>query len=180
MHGAAAPVAAAPRGCSEHHHRRIEEIAVAWDGSPEALEALTHAEAVARRESAHLRLLTVDIRATTLPGVIGWEPLVPLVPHSPDEVLAEGITAVAPDLEASGRCLAGASIPAVIADYCDEDIDLVVVGSRAYGQLARVLLGSAAAGLLHHAHCPVMVVPRPKVDVRSDPVGPVASADATA
>lgn len=173
MHGTAVPVAAAPRGWSEHHPRRIKEIAVAWDSSPEAYEALAHAEQIARRESARLRLLTVDVRAATLPGVIGWEPL---VPKTPDEVLAEGITAVAPDLEASGRCLDGGSIPAVIADYCDQDIDLVVVGSRGYGPLARVLVGSVATGLLHRAHCPVLVVPRPKVEVRSDPDGDLAVA----
>jgi nucleotide-binding universal stress UspA family protein len=105
--------------------------------------------------------------------MIGWEPL---VPKSPDEVLAEGITAVAPDLEASGRCLDGGSIPAVIADYCDEEIDLVVVGSRGYGPLGRVLVGSVATGLLHQAACPVLVVPRPKADVGSDPDGEAALA----
>jgi nucleotide-binding universal stress UspA family protein len=168
MHGAAAPVAAAPRGWAEHHPRRITEVAVAWDGSPEAREALIHAEQIVRREGARLRLLTVDVRTATFPGAIGWEPL---VPKSPDEVLAEGITAVAPDLQVSGRCLDGGSIPAVIADYCDEDIDLLVVGSRGYGTLGRVLLGSVATGLLHRAACPVLVVPRPKAEMRPDPDG---------
>lgn len=173
MHGAGTPVAAAPRGWAEHHHRKVKEIAVAWDGSPEAHEALKHAEVLARRESARLRLLTVDVRAATLPGVVGWEPL---VPKSPDEVLAEGVTAVAPDLEAEGRCLDGGSIPATIADYCDQGIDLVVVGSRGYGPLGRVLVGSVAAGLLHHVHCPVVVVPRPKAEVRSSPDGEAIAA----
>jgi nucleotide-binding universal stress UspA family protein len=179
MHGAAAPVAAAPRGWSEHHHHGLKEIAVAWDGSPEAREALAHAEMLARRDSARLRLITVDIEATTLPGVVGWEPL---IPKTPEEVLAEGLAEVPDDIPADGRCLDGGSIPAVIADYCDEGIDLVVVGSRGYGALGRVLVGSVAAGLLHRAHCPVLVVPRPNAEMRPDPDGEpaLASEDARA
>ncbi len=173
MSGAAAPVAAAPKGWSRHRHRGIAEIAVAWDGSPEAREALTHGEAIARRESARLRLITVDVRNPTLPGVIGWEPP---APKTPEEVLAEGVAAVPPDLHPEGRCLDGGSIPAVIADYCDEAVDLIVVGSRGYGPLARVLVGSVADGLLHRAGCPVLVVPRPKAGMRSGPDGDLAPA----
>ncbi|HEX7609452.1 MAG TPA: universal stress protein [Solirubrobacteraceae bacterium] len=41
-----------------------------------------------------------------------------------------------------------------------ERLDLLVLGSRGYGPLARVLLGSVSRKLANRAHCPVLVVPR--------------------
>jgi nucleotide-binding universal stress UspA family protein len=161
MHGAAAPVAAAPRGYADRERRPIDQIAVAWDGGPGAREALVHAEAFARRHEARLHLLTVDVREDNMLGYVGWEPL---APRSPDEVLADGLAAVAPDIVVEGRCLGGASIPQTIADYCAPEIDLVVVGSRGYGPLGRVLVGSVATGLLQRAGCPVLAVPRPRIE----------------
>ena len=49
-----------------------------------------------------------------------------------------------------------------------EDIDagLIVIGSRGYGGMRRALMGNVADSVVHHAHCPVLVV-RPTEGVSS-------------
>jgi nucleotide-binding universal stress UspA family protein len=162
MHGVSAPVAAATRGYDKHHRHAIRQIAVAWDGSPEAYEAVLHAEALARRETARLKLITVSVANTTFPGVIGWEPV---APKYPQEVLDEGVAMASSGLEVEGKLIDGGSIASAIAEECRVGVDVLVVGSRGYGALGRVLVGSVATGLLHRARCPVLTVPRPLTPV---------------
>jgi nucleotide-binding universal stress UspA family protein len=41
-----------------------------------------------------------------------------------------------------------------------EELDLLVVGARAYGPLRRLLLGSTSTKLAHRSACPLLVAPR--------------------
>lgn len=45
-------------------------------------------------------------------------------------------------------------IPATAAEW---NADLVVVGARGFGALARLLVGSVSTSVVHHARCPVLV-----------------------
>jgi nucleotide-binding universal stress UspA family protein len=59
------------------------------------------------------------------------------------------------------------------------DLDLLVLGSRAYGPVRRVLLGSVSGEVLKSAPCPVLVVPRGvRVENYSDAAEEVAGASA--
>jgi nucleotide-binding universal stress UspA family protein len=50
--------------------------------------------------------------------------------------------------------------PAEVLRDFSKGLDLLVVGSRGYGPLRAVLLGSVSRRLMTEAHCPVIVVPR--------------------
>jgi nucleotide-binding universal stress UspA family protein len=50
--------------------------------------------------------------------------------------------------------------PASILVDRSKELDLLVLGSRAYGPLRHVLLGSVSARAMREAKCPVLVVPR--------------------
>jgi nucleotide-binding universal stress UspA family protein len=40
-----------------------------------------------------------------------------------------------------------------------KDADMIVVGSRGVGGFTRLMMGSVAAQVAQHAHCPVLIVP---------------------
>lgn len=67
-----------------------------------------------------------------------------------DTVKDEGPT------EIEGQLFFSGPVPTLVD--MSKDADMVVVGARGLGTVRRVLLGSVATGLIHHAHCPVAVI----------------------
>jgi nucleotide-binding universal stress UspA family protein len=133
------------------------------DGSGHSQRALEWAVA-----EAAVRHLPLSVITVYRPLVAGWGPA---ISYPEDPVLAERAlkTAQAQLDEALARS-GGSSPPsvtvrAVVGCADDEllnaagDADMIVVGSRGAGGFARLLLGSVATHLAHHAHCPVVIVP---------------------
>ena len=68
------------------------------------------------------------------------------------------------DVPIETRLMDGTAVEAICKE-AKYGVDLLVVGSRGWGPVRRVLLGSVSSRLLHVAPCPVLVVPRgPGVD----------------
>jgi len=166
LHGASVAVIAAPRGYRHRGHEGFARIVVGYDGSAEADVALRRGEELARRGDRELHIVAVTTPPTAAPGPFAG----PIPPELPDglAVVERGVRSVDEDVDARGVALKGAVVPELAA-YCGPD-DLLLLGSRSYGPIARTLLGSVSSKLIHAAPCPVLVVPRPHQ--ATEPVGP--------
>lgn len=161
LHGAPCEVIVAPRGHAEEEHGPFRTIAVAYDDTSEAKAALARAEAIALDCRATIVVFTVSAPPAVVPGAAGYTPA---IPPEAGAIVTRTVRGVDERLAATGRALSGVPGPA-IAEACEEaGADLLVSGSRHYGPVLRVLLGSVSTQLAHKAACPVLVVPRPSAD----------------
>jgi nucleotide-binding universal stress UspA family protein len=63
------------------------------------------------------------------------------------------------DIPLRTELIASSSVVGGIIDFAEnENIELIVVGTRGRSGLKRLLLGSVASGIVNYAHCPVMIV----------------------
>lgn len=158
LHGAPCEVLSAPHGYAAEEHGPFRTIAVAYDDTKEAKAALKRAEAIALACRATIVVYTVAAPVAVVPGAAGYTPA---IPPEAGPIVTRTVKGVDERLAATGRVLSGQPGPA-LADACEEvGADLAVSGSRGYGPLARVFLGSVSTQLMHRAPCPVLVVPRP-------------------
>jgi nucleotide-binding universal stress UspA family protein len=157
----------APRGIRKRADQRIRRIAVGYDGGPESDAALAVAGSIALAAGADLQVCgVVDDRVPP----IGWSPLGTggaAVPRWEEAVLAEvaslrelALTAIRLiGTKAEAEVLRGRPADALLR--LSSEADLLVIGSRRWGAVARLLLGSTGEALAHEAACPLLVVPRP-------------------
>ena len=124
-------------------------VGCGFDGFDESRAALGWAAALARRAGAALRVVAV------------YEPIA--FSHVPTGALGGGSAK-----KALRRLLRTRLDEAVfseggavqVLDRAAEQLDLLVVGSRGYGPLRVVLLGSVSGQLIATATAPIVVVPR--------------------
>jgi len=158
LHGAPCEVLLAPRGYASERHGPFRTIAVAYDDTEEAKAALGRAEAIGLACRATIAVYTVSAPPAVVPGATGYTPA---VPPEAGAIVTRTVKAVDERLAATGRALSGVPGQAIV-EACEEvGAELLVAGSRGYGPVRRVLLGSVSTQLAHEAPCPVLVVPRP-------------------
>ena len=167
-------VAVAPRGYAERPATELRAVGVGWAATPEAERALDFAAGIAGGAGASLTLLSavepISHAALATPGGTGaWESLEYGFRVALDEALAdrrraldEALASLPADLDASGDVVSGEAAASLVE--LSGDLDLLVLGSRGYGPLRRVLLGSVSAPVMRRARCPVVVVPRADAD----------------
>ena len=157
LSGSPVPVAVAPRGYADREDGRAL-IGVGFDGSLESRRAAEWAADLAGRSGASLQVLAVHTRfmfgSVVAGGAYGTKTV--------NQVMAERLRAETDELAAAvsaePRVLDGEAGKTLVEH--SESLHLLVLGSRGYGPLKSVLLGSVSSYVMHHAGCPVVVVPR--------------------
>jgi nucleotide-binding universal stress UspA family protein len=130
-------------------------IVVGIDGSSDGQRALTWALDEARKRSAELVVVHAwEYPAATFAFPIDSE-------ASASEVLSRSLSEVdSHDVEVRKRLVEGRPVNALVREAIDAD--MLVVGSRGHSGVAAVILGSVSTACVHHATCPVVVVPPPR------------------
>ena len=137
-------------------------VVVGVDGSEGSHRALrwAAAEATARDDALELVHAWERPQAYAPLGLgaypIDPEPIQQAAKELLDDLVAKA-RALAPEIEVRGSLVEGAPVPALLE--AARTADLLVVGSRGHGGFASLLLGSVSQQVVHHAPCPVVIVP---------------------
>lgn len=161
LHGAPCPVAIAPGGYAKRA-TAITQIGFGFDGSPESARAMAMAAELAARHGGHLKAMSV----------VAWPPY-PGGAASIDEPSAvtkqrvhDQLQTVAASEQIEEEVEYGDTDTALA--HFSHELDLLIVGSRGQGLLARLLNGSTSDYLARHAYCPLLVTPHDAPEGRPD------------
>jgi nucleotide-binding universal stress UspA family protein len=181
LHGSPCPVALVPREWTE---RAVETVGVAFVDSEEGRQALRGAHAIARRLRARLRAITVV--KPRLADASRAEASTPARDRrDPEDVegeyridaeraLRRAAGELAADVPVEVEALIGDPVELLVA--ASTHLDLLVCGSRGYGPVRAVLLGSVSGAVMMSARCPVIAVPRGVRASLDDIAGPLSGA----
>jgi nucleotide-binding universal stress UspA family protein len=147
----------------------ISKIMVGIDGSEESVNAAGHAIAIAKRHNAELiavNVLTSDIGyAYSSPGVESPPLTIREIILLAEDEVKKWLDNIKEKADKSGIqfrseiIMAKRSAISTMLDYAEEqNINLIVVGTRGRSRIKKMLLGSVASGLVTYASCPVLVV----------------------
>jgi nucleotide-binding universal stress UspA family protein len=145
----------------------MNPVMLATDGSPTAEEATKIAIELAAGLEAPL--LVVSCWEVPYQSVAtGWAPLAPdldRIGEAEAEEAADRAADQAREAGVSAMTLIRRGDPEreICAIAAERDVRLVVVGSHGWGAFRRLVFGSVSTAVLHHAHQPVLVVPKAKV-----------------
>ncbi len=147
----------------------MERIIAAVDGSAASLKAVAVAADLASKYGAELILLTVTrglsaAQTAELETIIRQEqidmPVGELATADAENILADARRYAQANGAGRVTICSSSGDPAeqIIAQANGRRADLIVVGSRGYGRMVGLLLGSVAQEVVAHASCPVLVV----------------------
>lgn len=139
-------------------------ITVGIDGSAHSTGALEWAlkEAAVR----HTPVTVLTVHSVPMSGWTGNPVILPRdqgdqehAYHAAEEMTQKVISQLEGARPESVTVRAVTGYPAEELISASREADMIVVGSRGAGGFARLAMGSVSSQVVHHAHCPVVVVP---------------------
>lgn len=160
LKGARCRLIIAPKGYSQgdHSQDRLRVVAVGYDGMAESQAALEEAAALAGKFGGSMKVIGV---ATPVPGM-GAAAAQAGPEAGPDfqTRLYDAVAELPSELRALPVIEHGDPVEKLL-EAAEVGVDLLVLGSRGFGPVMRLLIGSVSSRVIRGAACPVMVVPRP-------------------
>lgn len=152
LHGAPCAVAIAPSGYAAKP-RAIHEVGVAYNGSAESEHALSVARMLAAEHSGRLSAC----EAIALPAYAFLGGAVPI-----DDTIEDLVDEARSRIARLGDVEPHAEYGNVVDELTaySASLDLLVVGSRGYGPVGRLVHGSTSGQLARTSRCPLLVLPR--------------------
>ena len=155
LNGAPCAVAIAPIGY-RGAHPEFKKVGLGYNESPESEQALAAASELATEHGASLFAMEViDMPARYIVG--------PAFPdkHAVADMLHQAMQRIEQHEGVTPEAVAG--VPAEELGRFSETVDLMVIGSRNYGPIGRVVYGSTAHDLSRAARTPLLVLTRQAV-----------------
>ena len=162
VHGAPCAVAVAPDRYADSEPPAITRIGAGYVDTEEGRAAVSIAAALAGQTDQPLRVVAGAGLSGALRSYAAMSPELPEVERKMFADTRAALERVAGQLSLERR----PTLEVHHGDPCEvlveatRTLDLLVLGSRAYGPLRHALLGGISADATRAAHCPVLVLPR--------------------
>ena len=148
----------------------FQKILVPIDGSEHSLKALEEAAQLAKISSGKITLINVcSVRSVlTDPSVSGHGPIptsaqvsrmIEAVQKCGSKILQNGEQRISTTgIQVDKIQVEGHAVQEIARVANEGNFDLIVMGARGVSHIREMLLGSVTDGVLHHAHCAILVI----------------------
>lgn len=151
----------------------FQKILVPLDGSEHSLKALEEAAQIAEKFSGKITLIHVfsvqpvmisepsAVSSLNMPILTGAEVsmMIEAARKYGNRILEGGQQRIkGAEVQVEKMLVEGHAVQEIARVANKGSFDLIVIGARGVSHMREMLLGSVTDGVIHHAHCPVLVI----------------------
>lgn len=151
----------------------FQKTLVPLDGSEYSFKALEKAAQIAEKFSGKITLIHVysvqpimmpepsTVTSLNIPILTGAEVSVMIEAARKwgNKILEDGEQRIkATNLQVEKLLVEGHAVEEIVRVANEGNFDLIAIGARGISHMREMLLGSVTDGVIHHAHCPVLVI----------------------